>query len=252
MGLVVAELRKLSTVRTNLVLTAVGLLLVLGSAAAFTMVEEVAGPFLGTDGEVASAIDQIGGNSLIVLVVALIAMTTEFRHGTIGRTLQLTPSRTRVLSAKLAAGVVYAVVFFVLAVVVVAGVLAVAAAMSSVGLEVGDASVTALWQGVVGLVFTAALGVAVGALLRNQVLAVTLSLLWVFVVEQLINQFWPHIGRWLPFQALNAIFLSEETLAAAPEGMFQPLEPAVGLAVFVGYVVVATVVAAVLLRTRDV
>ena len=32
-----------------------------------------------------------------VLVIGLLAMTTEFRHGTIGRTLQFTPSRTRVV-----------------------------------------------------------------------------------------------------------------------------------------------------------
>jgi ABC-2 type transport system permease protein len=185
-------------------------------------------------------------------VVALLAMTTEFRHGTVGRTFQITPSRTRVLTAKLASGGAYALAFFVSSLVIVVPFLLLGAAINDVTLSVGPEVWTALWHGPVGLVLTAAFGVAIGALIRSQVVAITLALVWLFVGEQLVNAFFPEYARWLPFQALNAVFLNDETLANLPEGVIAPLDPAVALSVFVGYVVVAGLAALVLLRTRDV
>jgi ABC-2 type transport system permease protein len=255
MGLLTAELRKLTTVRTTWILTALGVALIVLSVATFTLGELMGAPFdpfTGSSSDVADAIDQIGSNSLIVLVVALLAITTEFRHGTIGRSLQLTPSRTRVLVAKLAAGVLYSVVFFLVGLLIVAPMVALAATINDVGVSFGPEVADALWQGPLGLALTAMLGVAVGALLRSQVVAITLSLVWLFLVENLVNAIWPEIARWLPFQALNAIFLPEDAVAMAPEGMVTPLEPVVALSVFLAYVVVATAVAALLLRTRDV
>jgi ABC-2 type transport system permease protein len=252
MGLVVAELRKYTTVRTTWVLTLVGWGLVALSGGLLVLTSQVGGPFGGTAREVADVVDQIGSASVILLVVAVLAMTTEFRHGTVGRTLQLTPSRSRVLVAKLVSGVVYAVVFFLGGVAVSGLVLLAGMLVRDVSLGFGSEVATALWQGVVGLGLTAMLGVALGALLRNQVVAITVALVWVMVVESLVSQLLPEVGRWLPFQALNALFVSAEMRATVPEGMLTLLEPMAGLAVFLGYVLVATVAAGVLLRVRDV
>jgi ABC-2 type transport system permease protein len=252
MGLVVAEIRKYTTVRTTWILTLVGWALVALSGGLLVLTSQVGGPFGGTAREVADVIDQIGSASVILLVVAVLAMTTEFRHGTVGRTLQLTPSRSRVLAAKLVSGVVYAVVFYLGAVVVSTLVLLAGMVTQDVSLGFGSEVVTALWQGIVGLGLTAMFGVALGALLRNQVVAITVALVWVMVVESLVAQLLPEVGRWLPFQALNALFVSPEMRAAMPDGMFSLLEPMAGLAVFLGYVLVAMVSAGVLLRTRDV
>jgi ABC-2 type transport system permease protein len=247
-GILVAEVRKLTTVRTTWIITLIGLLLVVLSTSFFVFQDEFTGPFTGADGDIAAAIDQIGGNSVIVLVIGLLAMTTEFRHGTIGRTLQVTPRRSTVLGAKLAVGSLYGVAFFLLGLVVVAVLLAIAGQ----GLAVGDATVAALWQGPVGLALTAMFGVALGALIRNQVVAVSVTLIYLFVVENLVNGFFPEIARWMPFQALNAVFLSEEGMAGMPEGMIAPLDPLVGLVVFLGYVAAFAVAAIALMRTRDV
>lgn len=253
MGLLVAEIRKLTTVATTWVLTGIGLLLTVAMASVFTFVTMATGSdFTGSDADVALAIEQIGGNSIIVLVVALLAMTTEFRHGTVGRTFQVTPSRTRVLLAKMAVGALYAVAFMVAGLILVALVLGLAAVMSSTGLTLGSGSTTALWQGFVGLVLTALLGVALGALIRSQVVALTVMLVWVFVVESLVSFAVPRVGQWLPFQALNALFVGPEARQAVPEGALTLLEPAVGLATFLAYVVVAAVGAIILLRARDV
>jgi ABC-2 type transport system permease protein len=252
MALLAAEVRKLWTVRTTWVLTLLGLGLVALTTGTLVFSTLVVGPFTGAESQVAAAVDQIGSNAIFVLVVALLAMTTEFRHGTIGRTLQLTPSRSAVLTSKLGVGVVYAFAFFAVSLVVVAVLLLLGTVTEGASLEVGGLVGRAVWQGLVGLALNAMLGVAVGALIRSQVVAITLVLVWLFVVENLFAALWPGLGRWLPFQALNALFLSEDVLTNAPEGMATPLEPSVALAVFLAYVLVATVTAGSLLRVRDV
>lgn len=251
-GLVAGEIRKLWTVRTIWVLTLLGWALVALSTSVFVFGEQFAGPFTGSDDQVAAAIRQIGANAMIVLIVAILLVTTEFRHGTMGRTLQLTPSRTKVLVAKLLTGAIYAVAFFVVSVVVVALILGIGASAPAVSLVVGADSVASLWQGPVALVLNAALGVAVGALLRSQVVTITVALLWFFVAENLVNALLPEVGRWLPFQLLNSLFVSVQVRAGAPEDMLLPPEPAVALVAFLGYVVLATAAAATLLRVRDV
>jgi ABC-type transport system involved in multi-copper enzyme maturation permease subunit len=251
-GLVAAEIRRYTSTRTTWIVTGVGLVLVAFSAGLYVLESTFSGPFLGGDAQVAAAIDQVGGNSVIVLVIGLLAMTTEFRHGTIGRVLQITPSRTRVIVSKLVVGALYGVLFSVLGAVVVALFVVPKALVDDLTLEFGEATVTALWQGPVALALTAILGVALGALLRNQVVAITVSLVWVFILETLAVQFLPSFGRWLPIQALQSVFLSEEVLAQIPEGMVHPLDPPLALGLFLGYVLVASTVAVALLRTRDV
>lgn len=248
MTLLRAEIRKLTTVWTTTIVTAVGLLLVTVGAAFLIFETEISGEFVGADTQIADAIGQIGSMNVIALLVGLLSVTTEFRHETIGRTLQLTPGRTRVVVAKMVAGAGYGLAFFLLGLVPV-GALVV---LSGADLDPGAAVTDALWQGPVGLVLMAVFGVAIGALLRSQVVAVALTLIYVFLVESLFVQFLPSVGRWLPLQALNAMFLSEELLATQPGTGFQPLDPMVGLAVFLAYCAVAAIAAIILMRVRDV
>lgn len=250
-GLLAAEARKLWTVRTVWVLTGFGVLLV-GLGIGTVLFAGMMGGFSGTDAQLAAVVDQAGSNSAIVLVVALLAMTTEFRHGTIGRTLQVTPSRLRVILAKAVVAVAYALMFLVLCVLAAMLLVGIATMLDGLSLQVGGETVRAVWTGAAGLALTALLGVALGALLRSQVLALTGTLVWLFVIEQLINVLEPTVGRWLPFQALNAAFLSDEVMAQMPEGAMVPLEPMVGLLVFLGYVVVVAAAALTLLTRRDV
>ncbi len=253
-GLVRSEVRKITSTITIWVMTAIGIgLAVIGTLLSLLMPQGAGmGEFTGTDSQVAGFVDQVGGASIIVLVVALLAMTTEFRHGTIGRTLQITPSRTQVVLGKLIATTIYAVVFLVVGLVVVGLIVVIGAATRGVSLEVGQDTGMAVWYGLVGLSLTAWFGVALGALLRSQVVALTLSLIWMFVVEQAFIGLAPDIGRWLPFNALNAVFIPAEMGEAMGDAGLPYLDPLMGLTVFLGYVVVAGTAAVVLMRTRDV
>lgn len=248
--LVATELRKIVTLRTTWVLTAIGLALVAMSASSYVFGEAIDAP-AGSARRTATAIDLIGTNTMLVLVVGVLITTTEFRHATIGHTLQITPSRTRVLTAKLTAGGAYACGFFAASVTVVAGLLLVATSVDGVRLAVAGEITAALWRNLVAMVLTGVLGVAVGAFVRSQVVAITASLAWMFLVENLAAAIDYRIGRWFPFQALNAIFVSPDAVAEDP-GSVLPLAPALGLAVFLGYVLLATVGAGVLMTRRDV
>lgn len=248
-----SEIRKLRTVRTTWILTFMGWALVVLSTAVTLFQDQFGGPFRGTDGDIASVVSNIGGTSIIVLIVAILAVTTEFRHGTIGRTLQLTPSRTRVLTAKLVTAAMYAVGFFLTSILVAGGLVLLAQAIDGVDLEVGSRTLQALWQGPVALALTALLGVAVGALLRSQVVTISATFIWLFIAENLVAGLAPSAGRWMPFQVLNAVFLSSDAAGEVAQGRgVAPLDPGIALVTFLGYVTVITVAAGILMRKRDV
>lgn len=250
-GPLAAELRKLWTLRTTWVLSAIGFGLVLLSTGELMLAEVVVGPDTAAVERTATAVAQVGNNSIIVLVVALLVMTSEFRHDTVGRTLQLTPSRGRVLIAKLGAGALFAATFFVISTGLVAVTLSVGSVLGGEPLVLSAEVGRALWHGLAGLVLTGALGVAIGALVRSQVVAITASLAWLFIVENLAAAMHYGIGRWLPVQALHAVFLGDAAQAIEP-GVIGPLGPSVAMAVFLGYVVAATSTAGVLMTVRDV
>lgn len=255
MNLLASEVRKLRTVITTWVLSGVGLALVLLVAALTLFLDPTTmggASFSGSDLELAAVLDNIGQGSVIVLVVALLAMTTEFRHGTIGRTLQITPSRSRVLFGKIAASSLYALGFFLVALVLIGVLVLLAAAGQGASLQPGREVAELLWQAPLALVLTAVFGVTFGALVRNQVVAITVTLIWFLMLESLIAWQLPRIGRFLPFTAMSAVFMSPETAANVPEGMLQPLAAGPALAVFFGYIVAMSAAALVLLRYRDV
>lgn len=168
MGLIASELRKLTSTTTTWVMTAIGVVVILVGAGLFLFMPEIGlGDFHGNDAQISVFVDQIGGTSFIVLIVALLSVTTEFRHGTIGRTLQITPSRTRALLGKTVAGTLYALGYLVIGLIAIAVLLLVGAVSEGVGLSVGRMTLTAVWYAFVGLALTAWFGVAVGALLRS-------------------------------------------------------------------------------------
>ena len=63
------------------------------------------------------------------------------------------------------------------------------------------------------------MGVGVGALIRNQVTAVILTLAWMLTVENLLLSLAPHVGHWLPGGATAALTRGQ---AAAGTGRRPP------------------------------
>jgi hypothetical protein len=185
---------------------------------------------------------------LFVLILGILTITGEFRHGTATWTFLATPRRDRVVAAKLAAasvtGLAYAVACLAVMLAVALPLLATidAARLPTVA-EVVSVSGAAL----AAYTLYAMLGVAVGALLRNQVAAIVVMLAWSFVVESLVLLLLPTVGRWLPGNASSAL-----TSGGDRQFGIDLLPPWAGGLVLLGYVVVLAVLGSRLVLRRDI
>jgi hypothetical protein len=168
-----------------------------------------------------------GTGAVLVLIVGILITAGEYRHGTAADTFLTTPRRNRVVTAKLVVG---SAIGAAIGALMSIGSVAVAAALyelKGATLPLDDAE---LWLTLLGTVayatLFAVLGVAVGALVRNQVLAVGGALAWIAVVEHILVNLLPDVGRWLPAAAGQAI------VRTPLDGLLSPLG---GVAVLAGY-----------------
>lgn len=121
------------------------------------------------------------------VLVGTLAITTEYRYQTLTYTFLAQPRRVRVLAAKLAVGVAFGLALGVVAVAVGAG--GAAGVLTLTGNDAGlDGDVLrALGQTVLGMGLWAAVGVGVGALVRNQVAAIVVVVAFSQLVEPLLR-----------------------------------------------------------------
>ena len=208
--LVHSELLKLRTTRTARVLLT---LAAAGTAALVAIVLLLAGrpgqPALGPDALRLLVLVPAQPLTLAALVLGVLGMAGELRHGTATSTFLVTPKRGRVVAAKLAAA---AVTGLAMAAASSAAVLAVGLPwLRAKGIEVAiaDPGVAARVAGLaVAVALYAVLGTGLGALLRNQVAAVVVGLLWWTqgverVLTGILHQ--PGLERWLPMGAASAL-----------------------------------------------
>jgi ABC-2 type transport system permease protein len=208
--LVHSELLKLRTTRTARVLLT---LAAAGTAALIAIVLLLAGqpgqPALGPDALRQLVLVPAQPLTLAALVLGVLGMAGELRHGTATSTFLVTPRRGRVVAAKLAAA---AVTGLAMSLASSAAVLAVGLPwLRAQGIEVAvaDPGVAARVAGLAAAVaLYAVLGTGLGALLRNQVAAVVVGLLWWSqgverVLTGILHQ--PGLERWLPMGAASAL-----------------------------------------------
>jgi hypothetical protein len=208
--LVHSELLKLRTTRTARVLLT---LAAAGTAALVAIVLLLAGrpgqPALGPDALRLLVLVPAQPLTLAALVLGVLGMAGELRHGTATSTFLVTPKRGRVVAGKLAAT---AVTGLAMAAASSAAVLAVGLPWlraKGIDVAIADAGVAARVAGLaVAVALYAVLGTGLGALLRNQVAAVVVGLLWWSqgverVLTGILHQ--PGLERWLPMGAASAL-----------------------------------------------
>jgi hypothetical protein len=185
----------------------------------------------------------LGFAPLFALLFGLLASTSEYRHGTISATLLATPSRARMVAAKIVAS---ALVGLLLAAVTSAVGAAVGLPwFDARGFEIDGGEAARILVGVVaGGLLWGALGAAVGAIVKAQVPALVGTLAWVLVVDPLVHGLVPRVGRFLPGGALNAV--------VDLGGLEHPLPTAAAVALTLGYVVAAGLVGTALTQRRDI
>ncbi len=215
-----AELYKHRSTRTNLGLLAA----MLGLILLVVLLHAVALPAKEAAQRTTQMSDTFGrGEMLAALFAALVgamSITSEFRHGTIRPTLLASPRRGRVIAAKVSASVLIGSAFGLVGAgfAASAGSAALAARGIPIRLDGGDFALL-LAGSVVASALFAAIGVGVGAAIRNQVPAVVGICAWLLFVEGLLvgdAGSVGTIGRYLPGALGNAASGQVPQLAAVP------------------------------------
>jgi ABC-2 type transport system permease protein len=240
-----AELIKLRTTRTfaGLAGAAIGTSLLL--AALVALLTEP------TEDSVLVDVFASDTSGLFIVILAVVGIGGEWRHRTITSSLLAAPDRLRFLAAKTLA---FAAAGALLSVAIIIGVTIVGAAILSVrDLPLPEAGELAGLLGRNALVATllGALGVGVGALVRNQVIAVVGLLVFWFLVEPMVLALVPEVGRFGPFVALST-GVSNIPPEDAGLGEVDLLDPGLAALALLAWIAAAFAAGAALLRRRDV
>lgn len=241
------ELLKLRTTRTFYALVA--------SAVLATLAVSVLGALFGRwkAGDTPPGEDLVGAayfGLAFALVLGLLAVTSELRHGTIAPTLLAVPGRGRLMAAKVAAHLLAG--FALGLVTVVLNLAVVEAILRARGIDGGTSLGEAVrWSGgtAIAAALYAGIGVGVGAVIRNQVGALVGGFAWLFVVEPLLAAI-PTVGDQIWRFGIGGLADGLDGASGSNNPDLLGQLPA-GI-VLAGYVALAAVAGAALLRRRDV
>lgn len=240
-----AELLKLRTLRSTwgfgLVTLAFGALVTAGNIGGSTELDR-----LDPELQFRIVLDAAFPAAILALLVGIILVTNEFRHGTIARTLLATPRRGRFVAVKLFTGAVAGAGLMLLMLAVIAVTAIVWLGILDVPLEPGEVA-DGFWRAFVAVVLAGTFGAAVGGAVHSQVGALVGALVWMFVLEPIC---WVVLGLldldvvtdYLPAAALGRL--------VASDGGDVPWLVSAGA--FLGWIAVATVLAVLRTRRRDI
>ncbi|MGI8594356.1 MAG: ABC transporter permease subunit [Solirubrobacteraceae bacterium] len=205
-----AELLKLRTTRTTWVLLAVALAIVVGALIIILALLDRGGKV--TDSDLGDLFSLTAIADLLILSLGIVAAAGEFRHGTITAGFLITPSRWPVVLAK---AIAYALVGLAYAAATLLVVLVVALpwlAAKDVSLELGGTA----WIGPVAgrllyAALTAALGVGLGTLFRNQAAALVTALVTLLAIEPALSAVSDAVATYGLNGASTALFGASES-----------------------------------------
>jgi ABC-2 type transport system permease protein len=240
-----AELIKLRTTRTfaALVGAAVGIsVLLTGLVAALTE---------PTEDSVLVDVFQSDTSGLFIVILAMVGITGEWRHRTITSSLLAAPDRLRFLAAKTLAFAVAGVALSVLISVAVAAVgfavLEIRGLPTPEGGELLDLDARNALVAALGGAF----GVGLGALIRNQAIAIVGILLVGFAIEPALVALAPDVAQFAPVSALPTAITDIDPEEAGLGDIVLPA-PGVALLLLLAWIGAAFAAGAALLRARDV
>jgi ABC-2 type transport system permease protein len=242
--LVAAELFKLRTTRTfaAMVGSTVGLLLLI-----LVLTLALTDTF-STENDVRSLLSSASISGLFMLILGVVAGAGEYRHGTIAATLLVTPNRLRAVSAQ-TLGVAGAGLAVGLACVVLSAAIGLPWLSAKDAATLSTGELIALFGGcAVYTALAAGFGVALGALLRNQVAAVVVVLIFLFVVDPAVAALVEGYGKFSLSGLASAISGGSPNDAPSDELLPQ----GVAMLIWAAYTVVVAVGAALLTARRDI
>jgi ABC-2 type transport system permease protein len=239
-----SEVLKLRTVRTPWILLAAGLFIVAAGISGLV----ISGGNLKSPATQSAAVAHLAIVAVVSLLFGVLAVAGEYRQRTITDTFLSSPRRGRVVAAKI---VVYTVIGALEG--VVGGAIAIITAAIWWGAKGADFDLgnAGMWSTVLGGILAnalyAAIGVGLGALMRNLTAAILVAVGWIAVVEGIVGQLiGSELAKWLPFTSGRALAL------AAGFGNEGLLSRGAGGIVVAAYAIVFVVVAVFSTLKRDV
>lgn len=171
----------------------------------------------------ADLVGSVGLAGLLALILGITVVTTEFRHGTVTPTFLAAPRRELVIAAKSIATTLVALGFALLSLLVISAVALPWLAIVGATTDIEGDVYTRGAQQFLAVALSALIGIAIGLVVHNQVAALVGTLVWIFVVENLLWGLFALLDiddavEYLPFRALDATGGSggEQTLSYGP------------------------------------
>jgi ABC-type transport system involved in multi-copper enzyme maturation permease subunit len=190
---------------------------------------------------------------VVLFVLGVLGVTTEFRYQTITPTVLQTPSRWAIVTAKM---ITYALVGIAYSIVCVLVQLAIALpwlSAKNVDYSLGKDGIPHAVAGVfVVLALFGIVGLGVGALLRNQIVAVSVGVIFLLVLENVVGAI-PgvrHIYPYMPGSAARSI--ADVTARSDDIGGVHLLPVAGGVIVLLLWAFVPAIVGAAFSMNRDI
>jgi ABC-2 type transport system permease protein len=243
-ALLQAELIKLRTTRTFIALTAVAIGTSLLIVVLVSLLSEP------TEESVLTDVYASDTSSLFILILAVIGISGEWRHHTITSSLLAAPERIRFLAAKTLA---FAIAGLILSLLISISIAIVGSIILSVrDLPLPDAGdVIAQWarNGLIAFLL-GAFGVGIGALIRNQVVAIVALLVIAFAIEPLVVNLVPEVGRFAPLSALPTA-IQDVPAEDVGLGDLDLLSPGAALLALLAWIGAAFAASGALLKRRD-
>jgi hypothetical protein len=263
MNVLRGELSRITATRLLLwaAIVAVAVAASLTGVLAFVGPEHANPPMPGIDtAEGAGMILGLGTVTLFIpALLGTVAVTSEYRHRTIGTTFLVVPRRGRVLGAKLLVFAVVGLVYGVLASLTTGLVLVSAAAIRGVELGVGLDDLAAVFGKLtIASAVYVLLGVAIGALARHQLLAIGVVLGYFYFLEYVImlipgvNVVYPYLPGGATASLTRFTFLTQTISEQTPLEAAPLVSPLLGALILVGYTVVGALVALAVPLRRDI
>ena len=258
MNLMQSEWRKLIYARAHWGLLIAATFISVLSVAVTPFILESQGELFGFGLDQTDAVDATYANGIsgyiFAIILGIMLMAGEFRHGTAVATFLTAPKRGSVLTAKLGMAAIGGILLMwistglsLLAGVVVLSTVEDAASPSE------NLFLNTMLAATVGGAVLGVIGVALGTLIRNQMLAIVGALVYLFVVDPLLLALWPEIGKYLPsglITAMLSINVDAPELGFDTSNYLPPLE-ATGVLLIYGVVFAGVAIATSLKRDID-
>ncbi|MFG1906490.1 hypothetical protein [Kribbella sp. NPDC048928] len=193
---------------------------------------------------------------MVMMVMAALAVTTEYRFGTIRTSFLSVPQRTPVLLAKTGVAAVLSGLIGLISAFVALGLGNILVPDADLGLSTG-----ADWRAIVGVapvyLLSAVIAVAVGIMVRQSAGAIAIVICWPLLIEGIgraIPKVGDFIGDWGPFSRVDWWLTGDQKPggnAGAPSAHAAVMGPTWSLVYFAAWAIGLLVIALVIAKKRD-